>query len=222
MKPIIFLALTLMLGATSLQAEQYNAVYIDGIPNTLKYQDKRFSGSMGSIIKCIDNNAKIDVQYQANNISNALDGLANGNIDFVVAIIKADERDQYALSSHPILNLDAILLSKKSLKTDELSGEIVALARGSSYAEKLTMQGARIKYTDSYMGALQMLIDGHASSTVVPRALLAGNDISEADQFYDIIYTQDQIVFYVSNKAPNQDLLLTSLNTGINNCRIKK
>lgn len=221
MNKSISLLITLLMSTAIFSAEPYKASYIEGMPNTLTFENGKFSGAMGSYLKCVLQNSELETQHQADKINNLLDHLALGKIDFATAIVQTAERDQYATATDPLLNLDAMLLSQRPMKLNQIAGEVVSVARGSSYSRKITEMGARIKYAESYIDALQMLMEDQVTAAVIPRALVTANDISEAEKLFSTNFTQDKIVFYVSKRANQPETLVRALNKGINTCHTK-
>lgn len=217
----VFAFLVLLVLGGFATATQLSANYLDGLPNTIKIENDRFTGAMGKLINCTIESAELDSSFAPENINKLLDQLATAEVDFSTAIVRTDERDQYATPTSPILTLEAILLSMEPQESNRVGGQVVAVARGSSYSERLTQQGARIKYAESYVDAIQMLIDQQVTAALVPRAVINANDISEAERFYSSVFAEDEIVFYVSKQSKNYQLVLDQLNHGLNICQAK-
>jgi len=222
MNKLISFFITLLLSNVLLSANLYKASYIDGMPNTLTFNNDRFTGAMGGYLNCVLQNSELETVHQPAQINDLLDQLALGEIDFATAIVQTAERDQYAIASDPLLNLDAMLLSNRSLKVEQVAGEVVAVARGSSYSRKLIDMGARVKYSESYLDAINMLIDEQVTAAVIPRALITTNDISEVETLFSTKFARDKIVFYISKRTNDADNLVSALNKGINFCHTRK
>lgn len=220
-KPMSLFVVLLLMSSTLFSAEPYKALFIDGIPNTLAFENGKFTGTMGNYLKCVLQNAEIETSHQPAQINDLLDQLALGKIDFATAIVQTTERDSYATATDPLINLDAMLLSQRPMKLHQIAGEVVAVARGSSYARKISDMGARITYAESYLDALHMLMESKVTAAVIPRSLVTTNDIPDVEKLFSTSFTRDKIVFYVSKRAQHSDKLVSALNKGINACHTK-
>lgn len=194
------------------------AGYINTISNTLQYDGNNFTGTLAPLVNCINLKSALAIQPLPASIDSLLDGLNDGSIEIAMALVADNDRDNIAKATAPILTLPSVLVSRDPFDPEQLSEVMVSTARGSAYAHSLIKANANIQYADNYNGALNQFLNGDVEATVVPKATLSLSPEWFDDSIFVAPFSEDRIVYYVSNRSPQQDKYLTAITHGINNC----
>jgi|GEM_PF-886845 ABC-type amino acid transport substrate-binding protein len=211
----------LYLSSQALVAQTLYAGYLNTIQNTLQYDGKHFTGTLSPLVNCINLKSALDMQPLPAAIDSLIQGLSDGSIEIVIGLVADDARDAVATASKPILRLPAMLISREAFDPKQLSDVLVSTARGSAYAHALKRADAIIQYADSYNGALEQFFNGDVEAAVIPKASMSMSADMIDDNLFVAPFSEDRIVYYVSNRSPQADAYLEAIGNGINNCMVQ-
>ena len=218
------LFLKMLISALLLASSQWGlaaplyAGYINNISNTLQYDGEHFTGTLAPLVNCINLKSALTIQPLPASIGSLLEGLNDGSIEIAMALVADSDRDNIAMATAPILTIPSVLVSRDPFDPEQLSEVMVSTARGSAYAHNLKRANANIQYADTYNDALNLFLNGDVEATVVPKATLSLSPEWFDDSIFVVPFSEDRIVYYVSNRSPQQDQYLTAITHGIDNC----
>lgn len=213
-----FTGAMLMLSASLSAAEPITAAYLDTIQASLQHNDLTFTGTLGPLVNCINVAGGLELELIPAGISDILTGLNDGSFSMAIGLVKDEKRVEYATASRPLVVIPSVFLSRAVYDTQLLSDVIVLTAQGSGYSRSLNEAGAIIEYAKSYQDALLRFSRGDGDAVVVPKATITLYPEMVGDELFQVSYSSDDIVYYVSNVEPNRDALLAAIDSGMNHC----
>ena len=213
-------ALLLTMSQWSLAAPLY-AGYINTIPNTLQYSGTHFTGTLAPLVNCINLKSALDIQPLPASIGSIIQGLNDGSIEIGMALVADRDRDNIATASRHILAIPSVLVSRDVFDPEQLADVMVSTARGSAYAHGLKKANANIQYSENYIEALNRFLSGDVEAAVVPKATLSLAPEQFDDTIFVAPFSEDRIVYYVSNLSPQHDAYVTAIAYGIDNCVVQ-
>ncbi|MBI9098127.1 MAG: transporter substrate-binding domain-containing protein [Spirochaetaceae bacterium] len=216
----LILTLVFFLSIASVQGQTIVVGVADVSNDVFAFENNKIQKSFGSIFQCILDNSSMDYVFRVLPLARLISELESGRIDVAIPLGETDKRNEFGEFAVSIVEIPYILLIlDKTLKQgDSIKGLEVITQRGSHFQEIAEGLGADVKLTNTYEGAINMVLANRVYAFIGPENMLPLADQSNMSNASIIQFGIYGVGFYVSNQSNYQSEIIENLEMGYDAC----
>jgi ABC-type amino acid transport substrate-binding protein len=209
--------ITILLIALSSPVYSMAIAYSGYVPQTLLYENGRFTGSHAPLVNCFHNQVASNKDPVIDTPpARQLQMLKSGGLDVSYVLTQTAERDQFAYASKPFYEIEAWILTHPDKEAARIRS--VATVRNSYGIDEIIKMGAIYVNANSYAQALSMLEYGRVDAALVSGLAAPSLDAELLRKMKKQVLTKTALVVYVSHKARNAKDIVNRYSKAIATC----